>query len=159
MPREAGRCPRHPDRRPAVAAGHRPRRRHRRSPHRRRLRRRSPGARGGARGDRRSRADLVIECAGVPDAVEQGTRMVRRGGAYLIVGQYTDSGNTSFNPHQIVYRQLDVIGSWAFSGAHLGEYIRMLPELVERFGLRSLVTEFPFPTSRQPWPWWRTEPS
>ncbi|WP_405737410.1 zinc-binding dehydrogenase [Streptomyces sp. NBC_01537] len=88
-------------------------------------------------------ADLVIECAGVPAAVEQGTRMTRRGGSYLIVGQYTDGGNTWFNPHQIVHRQLDVIGSWAFTGAHLAEYIRILPALAKRFDLRALVTAFP----------------
>jgi threonine dehydrogenase-like Zn-dependent dehydrogenase len=91
-------------------------------------------------------ADLVIECTGVPEAVEQGTRMVRRSGSYLIVGQYTDSGNVWFNPHQIVYRQLDVIGSWAFTGAHLNEYIRVLPALTERFDLRRLVTTFPLST-------------
>jgi threonine dehydrogenase-like Zn-dependent dehydrogenase len=85
----------------------------------------------------------VIECTGIPEAVEQGTRMARRNGSYLVVGQYTDSGNTSFNPHQIVYRQLDIIGSWAFTGAHLNEYIRMLPALTGRFDLRGLVTEFP----------------
>jgi len=87
-------------------------------------------------------ADLVIECTGVPDALEQGTRMVRRGGSYLVVGQYTDSGNAWFNPHQIVYRQLHVIGSWAFTGAHLNEYVRMLPALTERFDLQRLVTTF-----------------
>jgi threonine dehydrogenase-like Zn-dependent dehydrogenase len=87
-------------------------------------------------------ADLVIECTGVPAAVEQGTRMVRRGGCYLIVGQYTDSGDAWFNPHQIVYRQLTVIGSWAFTGSHLGEYIRLLPALDRRFDLRQIVTTF-----------------
>lgn len=88
-------------------------------------------------------ADLVVECTGVPEAVEQGTRMVRRGGSYLIVGQYTDSGSVWFKPHQIVYRQLHVIGSWAFSGAHLNEYVRILPALTRRFDLRRLVTSFP----------------
>jgi threonine dehydrogenase-like Zn-dependent dehydrogenase len=88
-------------------------------------------------------AHLVIECTGVPDAVEQGTRMARRGGSYLIVGQYTDGGNTSFNPHQIVYRQLTITGSWAFTGVHLGEYLRLLPALTARFDLRALVTIFP----------------
>jgi threonine dehydrogenase-like Zn-dependent dehydrogenase len=88
-------------------------------------------------------ADLVIECTGVPAAVEQGMRMARRGGAYLVVGQYTDGGNATINPHQIVYRRLDVLGSWAFSGAHLVEYIRLLPRLVERFELARLVTTYP----------------
>lgn len=88
-------------------------------------------------------ADLVIECAGVPAAVAQGLRLARRGGSYLVIGQYTDAGDTLLNPHQIVHRQLDVIGSWAFSGAHLVEYVRLLPALVARFDLASLVTTFP----------------
>ncbi|MEU6173301.1 zinc-binding dehydrogenase [Streptantibioticus parmotrematis] len=88
-------------------------------------------------------ADLVIECAGVPAAVAQGLTLARRGGSYLVIGQYTDAGDTLVNPHQIVYRQLDVIGSWAFTGAHLVEYVRMLPTLAARFDLARLVTAFP----------------
>ncbi|MCK9879088.1 zinc-binding dehydrogenase [Frankia sp. Ag45/Mut15] len=61
-------------------------------------------------------ADLVIECAGAPTAFAQGLRLARRGGSCLVVGQYTDSGDAMVNPHQIVSRQLDVIGSWAFTG-------------------------------------------
>ncbi|MEV5598035.1 zinc-binding dehydrogenase [Streptomyces sp. NPDC052496] len=88
-------------------------------------------------------ADLVIECAGVPAAVGQGLTLARRGGSYLIIGQYTDAGDTLINPHQIVHRQLDVVGSWAFTGAHLVEYVRLLPALTSRFDLASLVTPFP----------------
>ena len=85
-------------------------------------------------------ADLVIECAGVPEAVAQGIDLARRGGSYLVVGQYTDSGETLFNPHQLVYRQLEVVGSWAFTGAHLVHYVNLLPSLLQRFDLRRLVT-------------------
>jgi hypothetical protein len=46
------------------------------------------------------------------------------------------------NPHQLVYRQLDVLGSCAFTGAHLAEYVRLLPRLVERFDLARLVTTY-----------------
>ncbi|MCP2167065.1 zinc-binding dehydrogenase [Goodfellowiella coeruleoviolacea] len=88
-------------------------------------------------------ADLVIECTGVPSAIAQGMRLARRGGSYLVVGQYTDAGDTTINPHQIVYRQLDVVGSWAFSGAHLVEYVRLLPVLTGRFDLGALVTTYP----------------
>lgn len=87
-------------------------------------------------------ADLVIECTGVPAAVGQGLRLPRRGGSYLVVGQYTDAGDTAINPHQIVYRQLDVVGSWAFTGAHLLEYVKLLPALVARFDLAALVTPY-----------------
>ncbi|WP_432185251.1 zinc-binding dehydrogenase [Streptomyces tendae] len=88
-------------------------------------------------------ADLVIECTGVPAAVAQGLGLARRGGSYLVVGQYTDAGDTPVNPHQIVHRQLDVIGSWAFTGAHLVDYIRLLPALTARFDLEALVTPYP----------------
>jgi threonine dehydrogenase-like Zn-dependent dehydrogenase len=88
-------------------------------------------------------ADLVIECTGAPAAVEQGLRLARRGGAYLIVGQYTDAGDTPVNPHQIVWRQLDVVGSWAFTGAHLVAYVDLLPALTARFDLAALTTTFP----------------
>jgi threonine dehydrogenase-like Zn-dependent dehydrogenase len=88
-------------------------------------------------------ADLVVECTGVPRAVAQGLYLARRGGSYLVIGQYTDSGDVAVNPHQLVYRQLDVHGSWAFTGAHLVEYVRLLPALVRRFDLRRLVTTYP----------------
>ncbi|MBY8854470.1 alcohol dehydrogenase, partial [Saccharothrix sp. MB29] len=57
--------------------------------------------------------------------------------------QYTDAGDTVINPHQIVHRQLDVVGSWAFSGAHLVEYVSLLPALTSRFDLGALVTTYP----------------
>jgi threonine dehydrogenase-like Zn-dependent dehydrogenase len=88
-------------------------------------------------------ADLVIECTGVPEAVGEGLRLVRRGGSYLVIGQYTDAGDTTINPHQIVYRNLDVVGSWAFTGGHLVQYMRLLPRLLERFHLGDLVTTYP----------------
>jgi threonine dehydrogenase-like Zn-dependent dehydrogenase len=88
-------------------------------------------------------ADLVIECTGVPHAVAQGLYLPRRGGDYLVVGQYTDAGPVAVNPHQIVYRQLKVIGSWGFTGAHLAEYVRLLPALTRRFDLTRLVSTYP----------------
>jgi threonine dehydrogenase-like Zn-dependent dehydrogenase len=94
-------------------------------------------------------ADLVIECTGVPTAVSQGLRLARRGGTYLIVGQYTDAGDALVNPHQIVFRQLDVLGSWAFTGAHLADYIRLLPALTARFDLEVLVTPYPLASADQ----------
>jgi threonine dehydrogenase-like Zn-dependent dehydrogenase len=85
-------------------------------------------------------ADLVVECTGVPAAIAQGLQLARRGGSYLVVGQYTDSGDTAINPHQIVHRRLDIVGSWAFTGAHLVKYVQLLPALLERFDLARLVT-------------------
>ena len=69
--------------------------------------------------------------------------MVRRSGSYLIVGQYTDGGNTWFNRHQIVYRQLDIIGSWGSPVPTSTSTSACCLALTKRFDLRSLVTTFP----------------
>ncbi|KUL39425.1 hypothetical protein ADL15_09735 [Actinoplanes awajinensis subsp. mycoplanecinus] len=88
-------------------------------------------------------ADVVVECTGVPTAIAEGLRLVRRGGAYVVVGQYTDSGDTVINPHQIVFRQLTVVGSWAFTGSHLVKYVNLLPQLTRRFDIGQMVSVFP----------------
>jgi threonine dehydrogenase-like Zn-dependent dehydrogenase len=93
-----------------------------------------PGGRG---------ADLVVEATGLPGAVAEGIDMARRGGRYLVVGQYTDHGATLINPHLVTRKQLNVVGSWAFSAEHYERYVATLPQLVERFDVLRLVTEYP----------------
>jgi threonine dehydrogenase-like Zn-dependent dehydrogenase len=88
-------------------------------------------------------ADLVVECTGVPAAVAEALDLARPGGRVLVLGQYTDHGPTPLNPHLITRRQLSVLGSWAFSGAHYVEYLRTLPQLLARFSLAQLITPFP----------------
>lgn len=73
----------------------------------------------------------------------EGLRLTRRGRSHLVVGQYTDAGDAEINPHQIVYRNLEVVGSWAFTGGHLVRYVGLLPRLLERFRLGRLVITYP----------------
>jgi threonine dehydrogenase-like Zn-dependent dehydrogenase len=88
-------------------------------------------------------ADFVIEATGAPSAVAEGIDFARRAGTYLVVGQYTDHGETPINPHHITKKQLRVLGSWAFSAADHLEYVRSVPALAELFDLRALVTHYP----------------
>lgn len=94
-------------------------------------------------------ADFVIEATGAPSAVAEGIDFARRGGTYLVVGQYTDHGTTMINPHYITKKQLRVLGSWAFSAADHIEYVRSVPALAEMFDLSSLVTHYPLMNANQ----------
>ena len=81
-------------------------------------------------------ADQVIECVGHPEAVNEGILLCRDGGQFVVLGQYADAGNISFNPHTITRKQLRVTGSWGFEPRHVDRAIRMLehnPALRERF--------------------------
>ena len=92
--------------------------------------------------DGRRGADVVLECAGVPAAVAEGLEMARRNAKYLVLGQYTDRGDTPINPHVITRKQLKIYGSWAFSEGHVLRYVRSLPQLAARFDLRRLLTVY-----------------
>ncbi len=71
-------------------------------------------------------ADVVIECVGHPSAVNEGLDLCRDGGRYLVLGQYADAGNISFNPHIITRKQLQVAGSWGFEPRHVDAGLTLL---------------------------------
>lgn len=71
-------------------------------------------------------ADVVIECVGIPDAVNEGIELCRDGGKFLVLGQYANAGNISFNPHTITRKQLEVRGSWGFEPRHVDAALSML---------------------------------
>ncbi len=94
----------------------------------------TPGGRG---------ADVVLECAGVPEAVAEGIGFARRNGRMLVLGQYTDRGPTPINPHLITKKQLTLLGSWAFAERHYLGHLQNLPAIGDRFDLSRLVTYYP----------------
>ena len=64
-------------------------------------------------------ADVTIEATGAPDAVVQAMRFTRDAGRVVVVGQYTDHGETSFNPHvDLNKKHLDVCGCWGSDFSH-----------------------------------------
>jgi len=76
-------------------------------------------------------ADVVIEAAGSARAFEEGVRLARNGGAYVVAGHYTDVGDSTINAHQHINRKhLDIRGCW---GSEVGHFLRALQAL-ERFG-------------------------
>ena len=94
-------------------------------------------------------ADVVLECAGVPQAVPEGWDLARKNGRCLVLGQYTDRGATPINPHVITKKQLQVYGSWTFAESHYQKYLQSLPKLAERFHLEKLVTTYPLAEANQ----------
>jgi threonine dehydrogenase-like Zn-dependent dehydrogenase len=94
----------------------------------------TPGRRG---------ADVVLECAGVPEAVVEGWEMTRRGGTFLALGQYTDRGEVPLNRHLITQKQLRIVGSWGFAEKHYLGHIEALTRLNTRFYLQRLITHHP----------------
>ena len=78
-------------------------------------------------------ADVTIEATGAPEAVTQAMRFTRDAGTVVIVGQYTDHGDVSFNPHlDLNKKHLDVRGCW---GSDFSHFYRAV-EIAARHGHR-----------------------
>ncbi|HYV82658.1 MAG TPA: zinc-binding dehydrogenase [Pyrinomonadaceae bacterium] len=86
-------------------------------------------------------ADVTIEATGAPEAVVQAMRFTRDAGTVVVVGQYTDHGLTSFNPHiDLNKKHLDVRGCWGSEFSHFycaTQLVKHRPEAWTRMKLIS----------------------
>jgi L-iditol 2-dehydrogenase len=74
-------------------------------------------------------ADVTIEATGAPAAVTQAMRFTRDAGRVVVVGQYTDHGETSWNPHLDLNRKhLDVRGCWGSDYSHFHRAVGILSQ-------------------------------
>jgi threonine dehydrogenase-like Zn-dependent dehydrogenase len=86
-------------------------------------------------------ADVVIEASGNPAAVREGLEMTRDAGRYVVVGQYTDAGDVSLNPHaHLNRRHVTLLGCWGYEYTHLHRALALQARHRRRFPWASLVT-------------------
>jgi len=72
-------------------------------------------------------ADVSIEASGAPAAVPEGMQLTRDAGAYIVVGQYTDHGDVTLNPHADLNRKhLRVQGVWGSDFSHVHRALSVL---------------------------------
>ncbi len=84
--------------------------------------------------------DVVIEATGNPRALEEGFRLLREGGTYVIAGHYTDAGTTTINPHIDINRaHTDVRGQWGTGFRHIYHALRLLAKHRERFPFAQVI--------------------
>jgi threonine dehydrogenase-like Zn-dependent dehydrogenase len=86
-------------------------------------------------------ADVVIEASGNPTALAEGLEMVRDAGRYVVVGQYTDAGDVTINPHRHLNRRhATVLGCWGYEYTHLFRATQLMARHRARFAWSRLVT-------------------
>jgi len=72
-------------------------------------------------------ADVVIEAAGSAAAIEEGPNLARNGGRYVILGHYTNVGDSRVNAHEQINRKhLEIRGCWGSEAGHFLRALRVL---------------------------------
>lgn len=89
-------------------------------------------------------ADLVMDCSGHPSAGPEGIEFLRDGGTYVEMGQFTDAGSIQTNWHRICTKDLNVLGSWAFTANDLPKGVAMLDRARHRYPWLEMQTLYPF---------------
>ncbi len=86
-------------------------------------------------------ADVVIEASGAPSAVAEGVQMARDAGRYVIVGQYTDNGDVTLNPHRDINKKhLDIRGCWGAEFTHVYRGLSMMARSGARFPWGAMIS-------------------
>lgn len=74
-------------------------------------------------------ADVTIEATGNPQAVVDAMRFTRDAGRVVVVGQYTNVGEISINPHMDLNKKhLDVRGCWGSDFSHFYKSVRLMTD-------------------------------
>jgi threonine dehydrogenase-like Zn-dependent dehydrogenase len=89
-------------------------------------------------------ADLVIDCTGHPSAGPEGIEMLRDGGTYVEMGQFTDAGPIETNWHRICTKDVNVLGSWAFTANDIPLGIKLLDRCRTSYPWYEMQDLYPF---------------
>lgn len=90
--------------------------------------------------------DVVIDCTGVPAAVEGAVSFVKNGGTLLIFGVCPDDSKISISPYEIFHRELTILGTFALRKT-FGQAIQLVESgrilLDPLVGSKVLLQDFP----------------
>ncbi len=86
-------------------------------------------------------ADMVIECAGVPEAVPEALEMLRVGGLLVEAGNFSDLGEVPLSPHRhICAKNARILGVGGEEPAAYGPSMRQMARYMKNYPLQEFVT-------------------
>ncbi len=85
-------------------------------------------------------SDVVLEMAGVPSAFAESLELVRAGGKVVEFGHFSNVGTTPLNPQDIVNKDLDIHGVFAYPNTQIDISLRALQYTKDRFPYKELIT-------------------
>ena len=86
-------------------------------------------------------ADMVIECAGVPQAVPEALEMMRISGLLVEAGNFSDLGEISLSPHKhICAKNARILGVGGEEPAAYGPSMRQMARYLKHYPLREFVS-------------------
>jgi len=83
--------------------------------------------------------EVVIECSGVPAAVNEGLEMIQKGGRYLILGQ-SSPAETNIVPSTITSKALTIVGSVSAAIPHFYKALQFIKNKRTKYPFADIVS-------------------
>jgi len=86
-------------------------------------------------------ADVVVECAGVPQVIPEALDMLRTGGMLVEAGNFSDLGDVAINPHRhLCSKNVRILGVGGEEVASYGPSMRQLLRYMRQYPVREFVS-------------------
>jgi threonine dehydrogenase-like Zn-dependent dehydrogenase len=86
-------------------------------------------------------ADMVVECAGVPEAVPEALEMLRVSGLLVEAGNFSDLGEVSISPHRhLCAKNVRILGVSGEEPAAYAPSMRQMVRYMKHYPLKEFVT-------------------
>jgi threonine dehydrogenase-like Zn-dependent dehydrogenase len=86
-------------------------------------------------------ADMVVECAGIPQAVPEALEMLRIGGLLVEAGNFSDLGEISLSPHRhLCAKNARILSVGGEEPAAYGPSLRQMARYMKQYPLREFVS-------------------
>jgi len=89
-------------------------------------------------------ADLAIEVSGSPQLIDEGLRMLRRGGRYLEIGCVSTESQATMDFSTVVLNEITVVGNLNYEAWVIPRVLKFLQSTMDVFPFKEIVThKFP----------------
>ena len=86
-------------------------------------------------------ADVVVECAGVPQVIPEALEMLRLGGLLVEAGNFSDLGEVGINPHRhLCAKSVRILGVGGEEPAAYGPSMRQMTRYMKHYPLQEFVS-------------------
>ena len=86
-------------------------------------------------------ADVVVECAGVPQVIPEALDLLRTGGMLVEAGNFSDLGDVAINPHRhLCSKNVRILGVGGEEVASYGPSMRQLLRYMRHYPVREFVS-------------------
>ncbi len=86
-------------------------------------------------------ADVVVECAGVPQVLPEALEMLRPGGLLVEAGNFSDLGDVAINPHRhLCSKSVRVLGVGGEEKGSYGPGMRQMARYMRHYPVQSLIS-------------------